>query len=140
MLGGVYGYQYVPNPVQWVEPLGLTCKEQQRIERARERRYRMIEGNIGFNVSPTEWDAYPTIGRAGSFISDKQSVTDVIGNFDGMSEMAIVKSDAAQLEKAFGLEPGSLHYGFKVRQIEKIRSRSPRSPMEGNRFFLGPGR
>jgi RHS repeat-associated protein len=28
LLGGVNGYQYAPNPVGWVDPFGLTCKEQ----------------------------------------------------------------------------------------------------------------
>jgi RHS repeat-associated protein len=27
LLGGVNGYQYAPNPVGWVDPFGLTCKE-----------------------------------------------------------------------------------------------------------------
>jgi len=27
LLGGVNNYQYAPNPVGWVDPLGLTCKE-----------------------------------------------------------------------------------------------------------------
>lgn len=27
LLGGVNNYQYVPNPVDWVDPLGLICKE-----------------------------------------------------------------------------------------------------------------
>lgn len=99
----------------------------------------MLEDNVGFNVSPTDWDAYPAIGRSGSFVSDKQSVTSVIGNLDGVSKMTIGKSDAAKLEAAFGLEPGSLQGGFKVRQIDNIRTRRPRSPMEGNRFFLGAG-
>jgi len=27
LLGGINNYQYAPNPVQWVDPLGLTCKE-----------------------------------------------------------------------------------------------------------------
>ena len=27
LLGGVNNYQYAPNPVQWIDPLGLTCKE-----------------------------------------------------------------------------------------------------------------
>ncbi|SBT16040.1 Putative deoxyribonuclease RhsC [Marinomonas gallaica] len=27
LLGGLNCYQYVPNPVQWVDPLGLSCKE-----------------------------------------------------------------------------------------------------------------
>jgi RHS repeat-associated protein len=28
LLGGVNNYQYVPNPVGWIDPLGLSCKEQ----------------------------------------------------------------------------------------------------------------
>ncbi|WP_074901364.1 RHS repeat domain-containing protein [Microbulbifer thermotolerans] len=28
LLGGVNNYRYVPNPVGWVDPLGLTCKEE----------------------------------------------------------------------------------------------------------------
>lgn len=27
LLGGVNNYQYAPNPVSWIDPLGLTCKE-----------------------------------------------------------------------------------------------------------------
>ena len=139
LLGGVNNYHYAPNPISWVDPLGLKCKEQQRILKARERQHQMLEDNVGFNVSPTEWDAFPAIGRTGSFISDKQSVTNVIGNFDGISEMAITKLEAARLEKSFGLEPGSLQEGFKVRKVENIKTRRPRSPMEGNDYFLGPG-
>ncbi|MCX2795834.1 EndoU domain-containing protein, partial [Microbulbifer thermotolerans] len=28
LLGGINNYQYVPNPVGWVDPYGLTCKEE----------------------------------------------------------------------------------------------------------------
>ncbi|WP_096086538.1 RHS repeat-associated core domain-containing protein [Agaribacterium haliotis] len=28
LLGGVNNYQYAPNPIQWVDPLGLSCKEE----------------------------------------------------------------------------------------------------------------
>lgn len=139
LLGGVNNYQYAPNPVGWVDPWGLKCKEQQRIQKARERQHQMLEDNVGFNVSPSDWDAYPSIGRAGSFVSDKQSITDVIGSVDGMSNMIIQKADAVRLEAAFGLEPGSLQSGFKIRQVDNVQARKPRSPMEGNRFFLGAG-
>jgi len=27
LLGGVNNYQYAPNPVSWIDPFGLTCKE-----------------------------------------------------------------------------------------------------------------
>lgn len=30
MLGGVNNYQYAPNPISWVDPLGLKCKEVNR--------------------------------------------------------------------------------------------------------------
>ncbi|HBL6727745.1 TPA: RHS repeat-associated core domain-containing protein [Serratia liquefaciens] len=26
LTGGINEYQYAPNPVQWIDPLGLTCK------------------------------------------------------------------------------------------------------------------
>jgi hypothetical protein len=99
----------------------------------------MLNQGVGYNISPTAWDAYPSIGRAGSFISDKQSFADILGNIDGVSTLTIDKSKAIQLETAFGLEPGSLQDGFKIRQVNDIGLRAPRSPMEGNRFFLGAG-
>ena len=139
LLGGVNNYQYAPNPTGWVDPLGLKCNEADRINNARLRQHKMLEDNVGFNVSPTDWDAYPSIGRAGSFVSDKQSVTSIIGNIDGISNMTIAKSEAALLENSFGLEPGSLQNGFKIRKVDNIVMRNPRSPMEGNRFFLGAG-
>ena len=39
-----------------------------------------------------------------------------------------------------GLESGSLAQGFKVRRIDGITGRNPRSPMEGNQYFQGSGR
>ncbi len=30
LLGGLNNYQYAPNPVQWIDPLGLSCKEVQK--------------------------------------------------------------------------------------------------------------
>lgn len=38
-----------------------------------------------------------------------------------------------------GLKPGSLQNGFKVREISDITSMNPRSTLEGNEYFLGPG-
>ena len=43
------------------------------------------------------------------------------------------------MEKDMGLVPGSLQDGFKVRQINGLQNLEPRSPMEGNQYFLGPG-
>ena len=43
------------------------------------------------------------------------------------------------MESAFGLEPKSLDGGFKIREVTSIQVMAPRSPLEGNRFFEGPG-
>ncbi|WP_426102182.1 MULTISPECIES: PAAR domain-containing protein [unclassified Pseudomonas] len=107
---------------------------------ARQRQEQMLQDNTGFNVSPTSWDKYPTIGRGGSFVSDKKGVTDVIGDLAGRSKVTISTKKAAELERAFGLEDGSLQGGFKVRQVDNIVDRMPRSPLEGNKHFLGPGK
>lgn len=111
-----------------------------RIMLARQRQAQMLKDNVGFNVSPTSWDKYPTIGRNGSYISDNKGVADVIGDFSGRSKVTISSQKAAELENAFGLEKGSLQNGFKIRQVDNIIDRMPRSPMEGNQYFLGPGK
>ena len=43
------------------------------------------------------------------------------------------------IESDMGLKPGSLGEGFNTRKIEGISGMSPRSPLEGNTYFLGPG-
>jgi RHS repeat-associated protein len=140
LLGGINHYQYAPNHINWIDPLGLKCKESQRISNARSRQRQMLVDNVGFNVSPIEWDAFPAIGRLGTFVSDLESITSVLGDINGFSQMTVDKSQAANLENAFGLEPDTLQEGFKIRQVNNIVARNPRSPMEGNRFFLGPGK
>ena len=72
LAGGINLYRYAPNPVQWADPLGLSCDDQQRIAKARARQKKMLTRNVGYNVSPTAWDQYPTIGRAGTFVTDKK--------------------------------------------------------------------
>lgn len=60
--GGINNYQYVPNPISWVDPLGLSCKE----------------GNgLGNNLSPTAndpLDSYqnPTANLTGIYGSGTQ--------------------------------------------------------------------
>ena len=162
LLGGTNNYEYAPNPLTWIDPLGLSCKENswnkfqsqhkgeyansteaskayKKINNARLRQQQMLENNVGFNLSPTAWDKYPTIGRNGTFISDKQGITDIIGDFSGQTKMTLDKSQVLQLEEAFGLERGTLQSGFKVRQVDNIVDRMPRSPLEGNQYFLGAG-
>jgi hypothetical protein len=110
-----------------------------QVLQARQRQFSMLDDNVGFNISPTAWDNYPTIGRNGTFISDRQGISDIIGDFSGQSQLTFNKSKVLQLEEAFGLERGALQDGFKIRQVDNIVEQMPRSPMEGNQFFRGPG-
>ncbi len=112
----------------------------QRTLMAQRRQAQMLKDNRGFNVSPVAWDKYPTIGRNGTYVSDKKGVADIIGDFSGRSKVTISTEKAAKLERAFGLEEGSLKDGFKIRQVDNVIERMPRSPMEGNQYFLGPGK
>lgn len=99
----------------------------------------MLQENVGYNVSPLAWDQYPTIGRSGTFISDRQGVMGYFGDLRGASEVTVPPSLVTQMETDMGLVPGALQDGFKVRQVTGIRSLTPASPMEGNQYFLGPG-
>ena len=72
-----------------------------QILQARQRQFSMLDDNVGFNVSPTAWDNYPTIGRNGTFISDRQGITDIIGDFSGQSKLTLDKTKVLQLEEAF---------------------------------------
>ncbi|MCA8866280.1 type IV secretion protein Rhs [Halomonas sp. SBBP1] len=99
----------------------------------------MLDDNVGFNISPTTWDNYPTIGRNGTFISDRQGITDIIGDFPGQPQLILDRSKTLQLEEAFGLDTGTLLDGFKIRRVENIVEQMPRSPLEGNQLFRGPG-
>lgn len=109
------------------------------VETARQRQAAMIEKNQGFNVSPTGWDEYPTIGRNGTYITDAEAISHITGPLNIGGQTVITPSQATQLERAMGLQPGSMADGFKVRQVDGIREMFPRSPLEGNEFFQGPG-
>lgn len=45
----------------------------------------------------------------------------------------------SKLEKSLGLEPGTLREGFRFTKVSRIGEMHPRNPLEGNRFFMGPG-
>ena len=71
--GGRRAYGYVKNPLSWVDPLGLTPKEgSSRVDNARARQSKMLEDDVGYNISPTSWDQYPSIGRDGTFVTDRE--------------------------------------------------------------------
>lgn len=80
-----------------------------------------------------------TIGKSGTYVTDQQTILSMTGPLNIGGETVISSAQAAQLEKSMGLQPGSLADGFKVRQVDGIAVMSPRSPMEGNEYFLGPG-
>ncbi|WP_205631656.1 hypothetical protein [Collimonas pratensis] len=106
---------------------------------ARVRQATILQDNVGFNISPTAWDAYPTIGRNGTFVSDQRGIMGYFGNAAGKSEITVAPSTVTQIENDMGLVPGSLQDGFKVRQVTGVRDMSPVSPLEGNQYFLGAG-
>lgn len=116
-----------------------SLSESERIALARQRQSQMLKDNVGYNISPTAWNQYPTIGLNGTYITDQAGVTQYLGDLSGQSEMTISSEQAAQIESGMGLNPGSLQDGFQVRQVTSITDMAPRSPMEGNSFFLGPG-
>ncbi|WP_439890804.1 two-partner secretion domain-containing protein [Ralstonia sp. 25C] len=109
------------------------------VQAARQRQVGMLDSNTGFNVSPIGWDSYPTIGRNGTYVTDQRAILNITGALNLGGETVISKAQAIQLEQSMGLQPGSLADGFKVRQVDGISGMSPRSPMEGNQYFLGPG-
>jgi hypothetical protein len=111
----------------------------ERIAAARLRQQQMLVDNVGYNVSPTSWDQYPTIGRNGTFVSDRKALTDILGDMDGRSDITLTRVQAMKMEGELGLEPGSLQDGFKIRRVTGLMDMTPLSPLEGNAYFLGPG-
>ncbi|MDN7180721.1 hypothetical protein M0D69_22520 [Caballeronia sp. SEWSISQ10-4 2] len=80
---------------------------------AQQRQAAMLDANTGFNVSPTSWDSYASIGRNGTYITDQQAITGIPGSLNLGGETSITSSQAAQVEQAMGLQPGSLAMGLK---------------------------
>ncbi len=109
------------------------------VQAARQRQAAMLEENQGFNASPIGWDNYPTIGRNGTYITDREAISSITGPLNIGGETVITRSQATQLEQAMGLQPGSMGNGFKVRQVDGITEMSPNSPLQGNEYFQGAG-
>ncbi|WP_249126436.1 RHS repeat-associated core domain-containing protein, partial [Aeromonas popoffii] len=159
LAGGLNNYQYAPNPTGWVDPLGLTNvkenglnnidgkaspslqggpEEPPSVVAAQARQHIMLSDNQGFNISPSSWDQYPSIGRDGTFVTDKHGAVKYFGEVNSDS-VTISQSTASIIEKDMGLNPGSLSEGFNVRRIDGISEMNPRSPLSGNDYFKGPG-
>ncbi|MBB3702764.1 hypothetical protein [Alloprevotella rava] len=117
----------------------LTVKQQPNSQTA-ERTLALRNGTTAYNVSPISWDVYQYIGRETTFITDREAITDILGNI--CEQMSISTQEATCLETALGLKKGSLQKGFKIREIyltgmppERIRV-----PERGNKHFLGKGK
>jgi hypothetical protein len=111
----------------------------ERIAAARARQAAMLSDNVGFNISPTAWDQYPSIGRQGTYITDRAGTLNYFGDVAGKSQVQITPEVAFQIEADMGLTRGSLQDGFKVRQVTGITDMLPNSTMSGNQYFLGAG-
>ena len=141
--GGPRMQSYVADPNQWVDPLGLTkCSKRLAVQRRQEQ---MLRDNVGYNVSPESWFTdYPGLGRYGTFLTGRKAFLNAIGKSFKPNNAYKVgdnirPSQVRRLETRLGLEPGSLNDGFRITEVTDISARSPRSPLEGNRFFRGPG-
>ena len=69
-------------------------------------------------------------------IQGEKTIRDILGYFDlGYNKVLIIKS--RRLEKALGLQKGSLNKGFRIIRIEDISSQNIRLPTIdiGNEYF-----
>ena len=144
--GGLRTQAYVSDPLAWMDPEGLAgCSASggggvsRKVAAARARQHQMLKDDVGFNISPRDWDQYPTIGRSGTFVTDRAGAMKYFKKAGGTSNPTISPAAASKIEADMGLEPGTLQNGFKVRQVTGIRASNPSSPLEGNRFFRGGG-
>jgi hypothetical protein len=76
--------------------------------------------------------------RHGSRVAAAAGGKYTVGRTAGRARIS--RKQARDLERSLGLEPKSLQNGFRITKVEGIHDMSPRSPLEGNRFFLGPGK
>lgn len=88
LLGGSNNYQYAPNPIQWVDPLGLKCKEGYAIVRQFENgrqeghfTVEVVHGDLNYATHQTilssDWEE-TTIVRAGRYNSAATAVHEAI--------------------------------------------------------------
>ncbi len=62
LLGGLNNYQYAPNPIAWIDPLGLSCKEVDQIQKTVFAGHGSIDPNVqhvvpeGTSLTVYSWD------------------------------------------------------------------------------------
>ena len=87
-------YGYVRDINIWVDRFGLNCD---RVKKARERQYRMLQDDKGFNISPIDWDSYPNIGLNGTFITDRTGALNNLPNFRKGDTVTISSATASSI-------------------------------------------
>ncbi len=96
----------------------------------------------GANISPQSTiDNYPTIGKDGTFVTEVDSIENVIGPIpDAAKEIRITRQQANDLEYSLGIR-GNLEETNTLSIIDDIPNRCPRCPVGdvGNEQFLGGG-
>jgi hypothetical protein len=112
----------------------------------------MLAHDVGYNITPEEVFAqYPAIGRFGTFISDYRAFSEILGPVRGGGRFTVGLFTQAsknqisylkvwRLSRALGLERTSLFGGFRFTRVSGITDMAPRSPLAGNRYFLGSGK
>jgi hypothetical protein len=107
------------------------------------RTQRLVNRDVGYNVSPESYfgpDGHSTLGQRSTYITDKEAIADIIGEFEMGGTVRITRDQAMTLEMGLGLRIGKLWDGFRVSRISGISGMSPRVPTDGDpEFFLGPG-
>jgi hypothetical protein len=113
---------------------------------------RLVSGvNVGFSMFAGA-AVFARVGEKavdGTFITDYRAIGEILGPvrantkygvgfFSGEDTVSYYK--AYKLEKSLGLESGSLNDGFRFTRVPQIGDLAPRSPLEGNQFFMGPGK
>jgi YD repeat-containing protein len=119
----------------------VAAEVSETVAAARVRQVNMLADNEAFNISPKSWDQYPTIGRNGTFVTDRAGVMKYFDDVPaGQTKVVISAERAAVIEADMGLVAGTLEDGFKLRQVTGVRDMMPNSPTVGNEHFLGAGR
>jgi len=150
LLGGVNNYQYAPNPVGWVDPFGLSCKEGYAIVRQFENPYQeghftieIVEGDISYHtdqvITSPDWST-TSIRRSGNAFSGKTPLAEtIIPIKDAASARSLQKSLInAELGAYDPINNSCLSHVFDVLEAGGHESQN-RHPLTYGKFFKKHG-
>ena len=92
---------------------------------------------VGFRGTRHSAVQYVITDAEGVQMIGARSQQHCVGLFPGKSQVGYFK--AWRMERALGLERGSLMNGFRVTEARGISGMHPTTPVAGNSFFRGPG-